>query len=139
MDKKDFEYLQRRNLETFFQSKTLYASGINGEFYKMIRAREGAPSITKQVFDSELDVNKEGFYGALACLGYSLSYLTSEKRYREGADIVAFADIVNSPQSDDERLLGELKGYFKGNDRYVLGDMQNYFDEVESSLKGGIV
>ena len=138
VEKGVFDYLIKRSIETFLQSKELYSSGKTNLFNELATNNEDCYSIKDKLFGDDFKFKSEIINKSLSVLTYSLSYLASIKRYKEGEKFITINQISKNPISDLERNFCELRKYFKdcSKNKKLLSfrKIDNYFQKTESLL-----
>lgn len=130
--KEAFDYLIKRSIETFLQSRELYSLGKINLFNKLAINGVDGKIIKKNFFENSFEFKSELINKTLSILTYSLSYLASMNRYKEGEKFITISQISKYPQNEIEMNFCNLRNYFKNcsNDKEMLS-----FKEVDSHFQ----
>ncbi len=141
VSQKNITYLKERSLESYLQANLFRDMGINEHFSEQ--------AIKTPLEDGVIDVlgeqtrfNNFNIYRGLGILTYCLSYLTSSKRYEEGAKKVTLKDMIQNPVNDEEKTLKTLRIYYKERGKSfgpISNEELDYFYSAAKSFlrKGG--
>jgi len=129
IEKRDFEYrFANRDIELtepILTGKLLFG---NQEFIDTAIKFLNNTSPTKGSFD---------YISKRSIETYSLSYLSSLKRYQDGEGIVTFRNLLENPRNDAENLLKDVRSYFKSASKkksQLSFQMIDYYFDVSKNL-----
>ena len=93
--------------------------------------------LSSKIFDKKLEFDSLPLEKSLSILSYSLSYLSSLKRYQDGEGIVTFRNLLENPRNDAENLLKDVRSYFKSASKkksQLSFQMIDYYFDVSKNL-----
>lgn len=135
VEKNSFDYLTKRSIETFLQAKELYSSGKIELFNRLAMNNEDGEIIKKKIFLEDFKFKSEIINKSLSVLTYSLSYLSSIKRYKEGDKFITIHQISKYPKNEIERDFCSLRDYFKdcskGNRLLSFKEIDSHFENTK--------
>ncbi len=141
-----YDYLGKRSIETFLQADQYYFLAKRELFAEMLISNMSWSKMKNYFFETgfELDseiLNKSIFINlnySLSILSYSLSYLSSIKRYKKGERTVTLQGILDNPLNQIENELKNLRNYFKlcykKEKKISLDKINSYFGDVKALL-----
>src|SRR3989339_493837 len=135
--KGSFDYISKRSIETFLQAESYYSFGKCEIFKESFMIGEDFKILSSKIFDKKLEFDSLPLEKSLSILSYSLSYLSSLKRYQDGEGIVTFRNLLENPRNDAENLLKDVRSYFKSASKkksQLSFQMIDYYFDVSKNL-----
>ena len=124
------------------QSKELYSSGKTNLFNNLALNDENCYSIKKKILGKNFKFKSEILNKSLSVLTYSLSYLSSIIRYKNGEKFVTINQISQNPINDLEKTFCDLRRYFKdcseGSLLLSFKEVDKYFKNTEYLLNKNV-
>jgi hypothetical protein len=129
------DYLKKRGLETFLQSKILYSKGLYDSFKNLANISD-YETIKKDIFEKN-KYSSNTLSKSLSNLSYSYSYLAFEKRYSKNNKTPILSNLLLNPIGKLEEKFSDLMNYYKNNSNSEINieKTEDYFQFIEEQLR----